>query len=294
MLSNNATTKKKTGSQQILVSSNIPDSPNYKLIMPRLARAIRDFQVILEEWLEARQGRQLFDKEDPWEDGMDLAAYIAYENATQKRYLFRKGKGRKGPSESRFKTDLKSDREGGSDTSSSSVQPWLNDDEFLQKCRVSRKGFNFLLNMIKDHPVFNTTSSIRKQAPVSFHLMTWLKYVGTEGSGASNSNQRNTFGIEYGPATVYCNRVTKALCSFLEEFIRWPDEEERRTIALEMLKQYGFPHCVSIADGTLFPLAFEPETEDAPDYSGRKYGYSLSTMIFCDPTVFSWISWFGP
>jgi hypothetical protein len=51
-----------------------------------------------------------------------------------------------------------------------------------------------------------------------------------------------------------------------------------------MLKQYGFPHCVMIADGTLTstPLAFEPETEDAPNYSGRKYGYSLSTVIFSD------------
>jgi hypothetical protein len=29
-------------------------------------------------------------------------------------------------------------------------------------------------------------------------------------------------------------------------------------------------------------LAFEPETEDAPDYSGRNYGYSLSVMIICD------------
>jgi DDE superfamily endonuclease len=39
---------------------------------------------------------------------------------------------------------------------------------------------------------------------------------------------------------------------------------------------------VWIADGTLFPLAFEPQTVDAPDYSGRKYGYSLTTMIVCD------------
>ena len=49
-----------------------------------------------------------------------------------------------------------------------------------------------------------------------------------------------------------------------------------------MQSMYDFPHCVCIADGTLFPLAFEPQTEDAPDYSGRKYGYSLSTMIVCD------------
>jgi DDE superfamily endonuclease len=40
--------------------------------------------------------------------------------------------------------------------------------------------------------------------------------------------------------------------------------------------------CVGIADGTLFPLAAEPQTEDAPDYSGKKYGYSITTMVICD------------
>jgi DDE superfamily endonuclease len=29
-------------------------------------------------------------------------------------------------------------------------------------------------------------------------------------------------------------------------------------------------------------LAFEPETEDAPDYSGRKFGYSITALIYCD------------
>jgi hypothetical protein len=58
----------------------------------------------------------------------------------------------------------------------------LNDAEFLQKYRMSRRSFDFLLNMIKDHPVFHT-AKVRKQAPVAFQLMTWLKYVGTEGNG---------------------------------------------------------------------------------------------------------------
>jgi len=29
-------------------------------------------------------------------------------------------------------------------------------------------------------------------------------------------------------------------------------------------------------------LAFEPDSEDAPDYSGRKNGYSLTELIICD------------
>jgi hypothetical protein len=129
----------------------------------------------------------------------------------------------------------------------------------------------------RDHPVFHTGKK-KKQAPVEFQLMTFLKYIGNEGSGASKANQGHTFGIGYGTATAYRERVTKAIHSLSKEYIQWPDQEERKLIAKEMLKSHGFPHCVSIADGTLFPLAFKPETEDAPDYSGRKYGYSIRKM----------------
>ena len=76
--------------------------------------------------------------------------------------------------------------------------------------------------------------------------------------------------------------MTKAILALRPQYIQWPDAQERKLISREIHHLYGFPHCVAIADGTLFPLAFEPQTKDAPDYSGRKYGYSLSTMIICD------------
>ena len=53
-------------------------------------------------------------------------------------------------------------------------------------------------------------------------------------------------------------------------------------MAYEINVLYNFPHCVAIADGTLFPFAFEPTMSVAPDYSRRKNGYSLSALIVCD------------
>jgi DDE superfamily endonuclease len=255
--------------------------------MPRLskrARFIRDLEGILETRLIARHLRELLDEDDEIANSLDVAVCNALDRAKKSRYLFRPGKYRKGPSEERFATDLQLETvvaESESSDSSAEVQPWLNEEEFIQKYRVSRRSFGVILNKIKDNPIFHTGKK-KKQAPVEYQLMTWLKYVGTEGAGASNANQRNTFALGYGTAGVYRDRVTKAIRDISSEYIKWPNEEERLKIGREILKQYGFPHCVSIADGTLFPLAFEPETEDAPDYSGRKYGYSITTMIFCD------------
>jgi hypothetical protein len=84
------------------------------------------------------------------------------------------------------------------------------------------------------------------------------------------------------PPKNYRRRVTKALLQYRDSFIKWPDFSERKQISKEIHQQYDFPHCVGIADATLFPLAFQPQTVDAPCYSGRKYGFSLSTMIICD------------
>ena len=219
-----------------------------------------------------------WDEDEPLEDTVDLLLFAVYRRAASMRYLFRSSTYRKGNSHEVFERDLQDLQ----DDSASAEEPWLNDDEFLQKYRMSRHAFKILHDKIKDHPVFNPPKAKKEQTPSAHQLMTWLKYVGTEGSGASNSNQRNTFRISRGAAEIYRRRVRLAIRSLSKEYIHWPGPEERKVIAREIFQEYNFPHCVALADGTLSALAFEPKTEDAPDYSGRKFGYSILTMIFCD------------
>ncbi len=145
---------------------------------------------------------------------------------------------------------------------------------------MSKKNFDGVLTRVQGNPVFNVGH--KKQAPPAYQLMVFLKYVGTDGNGASSSSQRSTVAIGYGTAALYYQRVTKTLRSLLSEYIRWPNANYRVEIAQEIQCSYNFPHCVSIDDGTLFPSTFEPQTADAPDYLGRKYGCFLSTMIVCD------------
>jgi len=64
--------------------------------------------------------------------------------------------------------------------------------------------------------------------------------------------------------------------------IRWPDRSERVRIARRFRDKFDFINCTAVADGTLFPLTYEPQSDDAPDYHGRKHLYSMTTMIVCD------------
>ena len=149
---------------------------------------------------------------------------------------------------------------------------------------MSRDSFIHVLSEIKDHTVFKRLEGKagRPQTPVVNQLMVFCKYLGTEGDGANGPNQRNTFGIGKGSSDVFRRRVTTAILSLRGTYYTWPDAEERRELAKLGEIESDFPNCVGIADGTLFPLAFEPEVTDAPDYSGRKYGFSITTMIICD------------
>jgi hypothetical protein len=175
----------------------------------------------------------------------------ALENARGRSYLYRPILYRKGNSAAIYRWDLNSDFVS---FSCAIAQSWLEDEEFLSKYRVSRKAFHHMHDLTKDHPVFISKGK-KQHMPVEHQLLIWLKYVGTEGTGASNANQRGTFEIGYGTAWNHRKRVTLAFRSIASQCIKWPEEEERKEIALEMIKKHDFPHCVMIADGTIFPLA---------------------------------------
>ena len=183
--------------------------------------------------------------------------------------------------------DLPPDVEDDDETIEGATEqlPWLSDDEFLQKYRMSRACFDWVLAQIEDYEEFTTVGNEkdgRPQGPVIHQLMVFLRYLGTEGSGANGPNQRNMFGIGKGTADVYRDRVMRAILTLRPVYYGWPDAAERKKISKKIRKKTGVPNVVGIADGTLFPLAFEPETEDAPDYKGRKHLYTLTVMIVCD------------
>ena len=85
------------------------------------------------------------------EDMKDIAVAGSLRKIKRNRYFSRPTKYRKSPAEERFRTDLNADKIPGDGSSSESEMPWLTDDEFVQKYRVSRKAFQYILDQIQDH-----------------------------------------------------------------------------------------------------------------------------------------------
>jgi hypothetical protein len=200
-------------SSQILANCNSHDVDNVaisnsitnSITMPRVsqrAEAIISLSLLFNNRIKLKAIRLLNDDEDSLEDVKDLATAICLSKIRKSRYLNRSNKYRKSPAVGRFETDLNlDDGESNASSDTESDLPWLSDDEFLQKYRVTRKSFYAILSLIKDHDVFS--SKRRLMAPPQYQLMVFLKFVGTEGAGANNSNQRSTFGVGYGTAALY-------------------------------------------------------------------------------------------
>ena len=192
-----------------------------------------------------------------------------YYSISSRRYLLPRMSYRKGFQEDVFSRHFNSN--------------WLNENEFLEQYRMSRNSFWFIHNLIKDHEVFQKLNKFgRIQSPVMHQLAVYLFYLGNSGSGASNLQCRNMFGIGRGTTQIWRRRCCIAIGSFRSTYIKWPCINERKNIATRIYRKYRIPNCVAIADGTLFPLQNAPSTTDAPAYHGRKHLYSLSVMLIND------------
>lgn len=267
---------------------NIPQLP---LIMPRtskrrrfIKRLSRNLQqrksLLAISMLSDDSGSSSDDSGGSSSSRSDTGAIIyaaAYNSSKEKlafaeksRYLFRTGYRKS--NQDVFIKDLNA----GSDDE----RPWLTDEEFKKKYRMSREALDFIADKIKDDKVFKNKRGPKQMNP-KHQLMVLLDYLGTEGCGANLPKQRAYFKIGHGSVKNCRKRALKAILRSLEGYYEWPDEHERRNIAKCFKKEFDLPNCVGVMDGTLFPLEFAPE-KDPEDYHGRKYNWSLTCLVVSD------------
>jgi hypothetical protein len=214
-------------------------------------------------------------------DGMfDDFGIIWYQYLLSQRYLLPRPQYRNVAVRDQFEFDLKSENDEEEDEG---THFFLNKNEFRQKYRMSRESLSKLTDLIKDHRVFNPHLRTRPQTNPKHQLMCLLVYLSTEGSGASNPGLRSMFRKGRGTYENFKRRCVDAIIDCLgKQYLNWPVEGERNEISRRFKDDYDWPNCVGVVDGTLLPLAFPPETDDAPDFFGRKYRYSLTVLVVND------------
>ena len=103
--------------------------------------------------------------DDSLEDAYDSVYCRALSTAQSNRYISRQKYRKSSRKEQTFAEDLQ--------TSTASTVAWLTDDEFKQKYRMDRESFDKVLELIKDHRVFQT-SKTKKALTVENQLIDFL------------------------------------------------------------------------------------------------------------------------
>lgn len=162
---------------------------------------------------------------------------------------------------------------------------WLKDQTptvFTRQVRMpTMEAFQRLCDRIKHHEVY-LSKGPKKQRSVEFQAAIVLYRLGLSGAGSSADNVSAHCGIAVGSVTKYTERFFTAILSLTEQWVYWPDDNEKEVIKAAIKKDSGFPNCIGFVDGSLIPLEFQPSWDRYQEFYTRKANYSIQTMCICD------------
>ena len=98
----------------------------------------------------------------------------------------------------------------------------------------------------------------------------------------SNSKATAIFPISSGSIDDIKERVITAIIGNLGYIYCWPKDDKRKEIANVFENKFFINDCIDVADGTLLPLAFRPQCDDAADFHGQKLAYTITMLIICN------------
>jgi hypothetical protein len=144
-------------------------------------------------------------------------------------------------------------------------------DEWMPQLHISRDSFRMLVYLIESHPVFSNNSPCQ-QLSVWDQLVVFLMFMVLPGD--TDATLASDMGLGVGTISKVVGRVTSAILSFFDDYVKWPSSEERRNIA----SNTALPGCIGFLDGTHSDLKFRPQfqTETFVSYKKR---YSISAQI---------------
>jgi hypothetical protein len=208
-----------------------------------------ELEDIVEKRAALKAYRDEADSPDEDEDDFDDMYQYQLELVKAKKYINPRTEYRKSTYNNKNDYDWGTSERDNQQVNNMVGRPWLTEEEFTQKYRMSRKSFDTLLGLVQDHPVFQKKNPMgRYQAPPASQLMILLKFLGTEGSGSSNLGLREVFKIGRGTVQLYRTRAMTAARSLREDAIKWPDAEERIEISRRIQRDSFFPNCVGFID----------------------------------------------
>ncbi|KIK20635.1 hypothetical protein PISMIDRAFT_105402 [Pisolithus microcarpus 441] len=160
---------------------------------------------------------------------------------------------------------------------------WL--DLFHKKLHVSPDTFDFILDSISGHPIFQNNSPNR-QLPVALQLAIFLNCTGHYGNAISPEDVRQWAGVSIGSVINYTHHVMIALLDQHDNFIFFLNVDDIEMDEARVSWQNG----VFAADGSAIKLMSKPSIYGETFYD-RKCNYSLNCQVSDNEPVQNMTYW---
>jgi len=152
---------------------------------------------------------------------------------------------------------------------------------FINMLRVSPHVFDFILTLIKDHPVFFNNSHVL-QTPVDVQLAITLYHMGRFGNGASLEDIAWTAGCSEGSVEEFTDHCFGAIESLHDMFVRPLTDEKKEKEKEWMDQQLGFKGLwregYLMYDGTIIVVYAKPGL-NGDAYYNHKANYGLNAQV---------------
>jgi hypothetical protein len=168
-------------------------------------------------------------------------------------------------------------------------QDWLTDRRVVVFTHTSRRSMDFIYQMIREDPVFVNPSlfSPSQQRSVYFQLFVCMTNLTGDGDGGCMDRVAELFNLGHGTITIYTERCIAAINKHVDEFVRWPDAQERAKLSYHADVTYGFPGFIASCDGTLIGLRRAPAFDQFPEtYCHPRHKHYGFNVLF-------WVDHFG-
>jgi len=168
------------------------------------------------------------------------------------------------------------------------VFPHLNDthptDSFKRHFRLTRASFNYILEQISTHSVYNPPDGAREQTNIEIQVATALLRLAT---GVNFRELEKFLGYSHGAISNFMDRFLHAVKDNIAWRIEWPSFNQLREIAEGFVQNRLDVHSLySVAgaiDGSHIPIS-QPYGEEHVNYINRKGFWSVQLLAIVDHT----------
>ncbi|KAL8496863.1 hypothetical protein ACS0TY_020521 [Phlomoides rotata] len=158
-------------------------------------------------------------------------------------------------------------------------------DTFKSTFKVSRKTFDYICSLVKDHMMAKTHSSFTNGKPMSLYDQVALALTRL-GSGNSLITIGDSFGAHHSTVSHVTWRFVEAIEEKGLQHIQWPSTQEELThIKRKFEAIRGLPNCCGAIDSCHITMLLTSSDQEADTWLDRKDNYSMILQAIVDPDL---------